>query len=52
MKQFLANAEGVEGYLIFSMMVFFLFFIGLLWWVFRANQSYINKMKKLPFDNN
>jgi hypothetical protein len=51
MKQFLANVQGVDGYLIFSLVVFFLFFVGLLWWVYTADKDYINKMKNIPLDN-
>lgn len=51
MKQFLANVQGVDGYLIFSLIVFFLFFVGLLWWVYTADKDYINKMKNIPLDN-
>ncbi len=51
MKQFLANVQGVDGYLIFSLVVFFTFFVGLLWWVFRADKKYIEKMKNIPLDN-
>lgn len=51
MKQFLQGVTGVEGYLIFSMLVFFTFFIGLLIWVYRADKSYITKMKNLPLEN-
>ncbi|MBP9187488.1 MAG: CcoQ/FixQ family Cbb3-type cytochrome c oxidase assembly chaperone [Bacteroidia bacterium] len=50
MKQFLGNVQGVDGYLIFSLIVFLLFFIGLLWWVFTADKDYINKMKNIPLD--
>jgi cytochrome c oxidase cbb3-type subunit IV len=52
MKQFLANVQGVDGYLIFSMVVFMLFFVGLLWWVFKTDKGYIHKMKNIPFDQN
>lgn len=51
MKQFLANVQGVDGYLIFSMLVFFIFFIGLIWWVFRTDKKYIDNIKKLPLNN-
>lgn len=51
MKQFLANVQGVDGYLIFSLVVFFTFFVGLLWWVFRTDKAYITEMKNLPLDN-
>jgi cbb3-type cytochrome oxidase subunit 3 len=52
MKQFLANVQGVDGYLIFSMVVFMLFFVGLIWWVFRADKQYTDKMKNIPLDHN
>lgn len=52
MKQFLTHVTGMEGYLIFSMVVFILFFVGLLWWVFTADKAYIEKMKNLPLDKN
>jgi cytochrome c oxidase cbb3-type subunit 4 len=50
MKQYLANVQGVDGYLIFSMIVFMSFFIGLLFWVFKADKKYIDKMKNIPLD--
>lgn len=50
MKQFLANVQGVDGYLIFSMIVFMLFFLGLVWWVLKADQGYLSKMKNLPLE--
>jgi cytochrome c oxidase cbb3-type subunit 4 len=52
MKQFLNHVTGMEGYLIFSMMIFIPFFVGLLWWVFKADKSYIQKMESLPLDEN
>jgi cytochrome c oxidase cbb3-type subunit 4 len=52
MKQFLQNIQGVDGYLIFSMLVFITFFIGLLAWVFTVDKGYIQKMKNLPLDHN
>ncbi len=50
MKQYLANVQGVDGYLIFSMIVFMSFFIGLLFWVFKADKKYIDKMKNIPLN--
>jgi cbb3-type cytochrome oxidase subunit 3 len=50
MKQYLANVQGVDGYLIFSMIIFISFFIGLLFWVFKADKKYIDKMKNIPLD--
>lgn len=51
MKQFLANVQGVDGYLIFSLLVFFLFFVGLIWWVLTVDKKYINEMERIPLDN-
>jgi len=50
MKQYLANVQGVDGYLIFSMIIFISFFIGLLFWVFKADKKYIDKMKNIPLN--
>jgi cbb3-type cytochrome oxidase subunit 3 len=50
MKQFLENVTGMEGYLIFSMMIFIPFFLILLWWVFTADKKYISEMESLPLD--
>jgi cytochrome c oxidase cbb3-type subunit 4 len=51
MKQFLSHVTGMEGYLIFSMMVFLIFFLVLLWWVFTADKNYITKMKQMPLED-
>lgn len=43
---------GIEsGYLIFSLLVFLGFFLGVLWWVIRADKNYIRDMKNKPFEN-
>jgi len=52
MGQFLNNVTGMSGYLIFSMIIFITFFVGLLIWVFKADKKYIDKMKNLPLENN
>jgi len=52
MGQFLNNVTGMDGYLIFPMIIFITFFIGLLIWVFKADKNYIEKMKNLPLENN
>ena len=52
MSQFLNNVQGVDGYLIFSMTIFISFFLGLLIWVYKADNKYIRKMKNLPLENN
>jgi hypothetical protein len=33
------------------MIIFITFFVGLLYWVFKADKHYIHKMKNMPLDN-
>jgi cbb3-type cytochrome oxidase subunit 3 len=35
---------------VISFVIFFLFFLFLLWYVFTADKKFIDKMKRLPFD--
>lgn len=46
--------SGIEIFPIISLIIFFTFFMGLLFWVGKANKSYIDHVKNLPFedDNN
>ncbi|SHJ43696.1 hypothetical protein SAMN04488028_101111 [Reichenbachiella agariperforans] len=49
-KYYFEQIHNVEIWPIISLSIFFVFFIGLLWWVFRVDRSYIDEMKNLPFD--
>lgn len=49
-KEFLGN--GVEIYPIISLLIFFLFFVGLFWWVITYKKDSIKKLSNIPFDNN
>jgi len=49
-KEVLRNMEGVSGYYIFSLIMFFVFFIGVVFWAFKADKGYIKKMSGLPFE--
>lgn len=51
-KQHIQNLTGVfhSGYLIFSLIVFMTFFLGVLVWVFKADKSYIKDMEKKPLE--
>jgi cytochrome c oxidase cbb3-type subunit 4 len=35
---------------VISFVIFFLFFLGLLWWVFTVDKKFIDEMKNLPID--
>jgi len=50
--KFINYLEGITGvgiYPLTSLIVFFVFFTALSVWAFRADKTYINTMKRLPF---
>jgi cbb3-type cytochrome oxidase subunit 3 len=49
-KHYFETIDNVEIFPIISLSIFFIFFIGLIWWVIRADKGYINKMKSLPME--
>ncbi len=49
-KQILRTIEYIEIWPIISLVIFFLFFIGVLIYVLTTDQEFINKMKKMPLD--
>lgn len=50
-KNVLENIGGIELYPIVSLVIFFLFFTGVLIWVFKADKKYIRKMEAIPLEN-
>ncbi len=50
-KEVLQSIKGIEIYPIISLIVFFLFFIGVGFFLIKMNKSHINKMKHLPLNN-
>lgn len=50
-KDVLQSIEGVEIYTIIAMIIFILFFIGMIIWLFKVDKKYINEMSELPLDN-
>ena len=51
-KYYFEQIHNVEVWPIISLAIFFIFFLSLLIWVFRADKNYILKMSKLPLDEN
>jgi len=49
---YLEKITGVGIYPLVSLIIFFVFFIGLTYWVMKADDGYIGMMKKLPFNEN
>ncbi|MFI5222202.1 MAG: CcoQ/FixQ family Cbb3-type cytochrome c oxidase assembly chaperone [Bacteroidia bacterium] len=52
MGQFLDNIKGYDLYLIFSLLVFVIFFIALLIGLLKIDKKYIEKMENMPFEKN
>ena len=50
-KQILEGVKGIELYPILSLLIFVGFFIVLGIWVFKARKSYINKMSRMPLED-
>lgn len=50
-KEHMATIDGIEIFPIISLLIFFIFFIGLFWWVFGYKKESINEMNNIPFDN-
>lgn len=48
-KEFLG--KGVEVYPILSLLIFFLFFVGLFWWVFSYKKKTIKELSDLPLED-
>lgn len=49
-KQYFEQVENVAAGPVVSLVIFFLFFLGLLYWVFKVDKKYIDKMKNLPLE--
>jgi cytochrome c oxidase cbb3-type subunit IV len=50
-KHYFEQIEGIGFYPILSLLIFFLFFSGLLIWVIRVNKGYVREMAQLPLKN-
>jgi len=49
-KNVLQGMENIAIWPVISFVIFFLFFVCLLWWVFTADKSFIERMKQLPVE--
>ncbi|MDD5141066.1 MAG: hypothetical protein PHY43_12495 [Verrucomicrobiales bacterium] len=50
-RSILREAENINGYGLFSFILFFGFFIGVLIWAFLLKKNYLTKMSDLPLDS-
>lgn len=49
-KHYFEQMDGVSIYPIFSLLVFFFFFLGLGWYVFRFDKKKLQHIENLPLD--
>ena len=49
-RSVLRGAENINDYGLFSFLLFFGFFIGVLVWAFCLKKKYLNHMSDLPLD--
>ena len=49
---YLERITGVGVFPMISLMIFFVFFAGLLLWILRVDRKYIDVMKNIPFPGN
>ncbi|SEG10097.1 cbb3-type cytochrome oxidase subunit 3 [Flavobacterium urumqiense] len=51
-KHNMETIEGVSIYPILSLLIFFIFFVGLGFWVFSYKKEKINEMSQIPLNDN
>jgi hypothetical protein len=49
-KQFVNNVAGADVWMVASMVIFILFFAGVLLYLIKGNKDYFKKMEKLPIE--
>ena len=49
---YLSDIDGVTIYPIISLFIFFVFFVGLFYWVYKMDKKSIDEIKNIPLDNN
>jgi cytochrome c oxidase cbb3-type subunit IV len=49
-KQYVETIGGIDIYPIISLLIFVLFFIGVLWYVRKMDKHKVDEIKNLPLD--
>jgi len=50
-KHHMEGIDGVAIYPMISLLIFFIFFAVLFFWVLKSKKEYIEKVSRLPLDN-
>lgn len=48
----LENIDNVQIYPMISLLIFFIFFVGLFYWVMTATKEHIEEVSNIPLENN
>ena len=51
-KHYFERIENIETGPIIALVLFFVFFVVMIFWIFRLDKKFINKMKNLPLEEN
>lgn len=51
LSNYLVEISGVSIFPIISLLLFVVFFVGVLWWVIRMNASTVSYIAQLPIDD-
>ena len=49
-RRYAETIAGVNVYPKISLIIFFIFFVGLLWFTFKADKKYIEEQANIPLD--
>lgn len=49
-KHHMETISGIEIYPIISLLIFFTFFVGLAWWVFKYKKETITELSNIPLN--
>ncbi len=50
-KNYLNGIEGIATYPVLSLVVFFLFFVAISIWLFRADKKHLDELAQIPFND-
>ncbi len=50
-KHHMTSIDGIEIYPVISLVIFFAFFIGLIYWVFTTNKATIKEVSQYPLED-
>jgi cytochrome c oxidase cbb3-type subunit 4 len=49
-KEVLRGIDNIAIWPVISFVIFFLFFLGLLWWTFSVDKKFIARMSNMPIE--